>query len=88
MHQSSSHNQSPMSVAAHWVSVTSTISLEMALPGAFGYWLDGQLGTKPWLVIIGVVLGFVTGMVHLLQLVKTENQKEKDRIKDDKKDGR
>jgi F0F1-type ATP synthase assembly protein I len=88
MRQSSSQNQSPMSIAAHWVSVTSTISLEMALPGAFGYWLDGQWGTKPWLVIIGVVLGFVTGMLHLLQLVKTENQKEKDKTRDDNKGGR
>jgi F0F1-type ATP synthase assembly protein I len=25
--------------------------------GAFGYWLDGQLGTRPWLMIVGIALG-------------------------------
>ena len=83
MRQSSSHNQSPMSIAARWVSIASTISLEMALPAAFGYWLDGRWGTKPWLVIIGAVLGFSTGMLQLLKLVKTEEEKRKNGVKGD-----
>ena len=87
MRQSSSHNQSPMSIAARWVSIASTISLEMALPAAFGYWLDGQWGTKPWLVIIGAILGFITGMLHLLEVAKKESQKSEVK-KDDTKDGR
>jgi F0F1-type ATP synthase assembly protein I len=25
--------------------------------GAIGYWLDGRLGTRPWLMIVGIALG-------------------------------
>lgn len=27
-----------------------------------GYWLDGRLGTSPWLTIVGAVLGLAAGM--------------------------
>ena len=88
MRQPSSHNQSPMSVAARWVSIASTISLEMALPAAFGYWLDGQWNTKPWLVITGAILGFITGMMHLLEIAKKEGQKQQQDKKDGHQEGR
>lgn len=83
MRQSSSHNQSPISVAAQWASIATTISLEMALPATFGYWLDNRWGTKPWLVIIGAILGLITGLAHLLKLVKTQAEKEKKRKQDE-----
>jgi F0F1-type ATP synthase assembly protein I len=28
---------------------------------AVGYWLDGQLGTRPWLLVAGSVLGTGVG---------------------------
>lgn len=37
-----------------------------------GYWLDGALGTLPLFVVLGVVLGFVGGFVHLLAAVAPE----------------
>ena len=30
-----------------------------------GYWADERLGTKPWLMIVGLVVGFI-GMTYLL----------------------
>ena len=47
-----------------------SISLQMALPPVVGWWIDDQLGTTPWLTILGVVLGFTTSMRELLRLAK------------------
>jgi F0F1-type ATP synthase assembly protein I len=45
------------------------VGLEMAVPPGLGLWLDHQFGWTPWGVIVGAVLGFVTGILHLVQLV-------------------
>jgi F0F1-type ATP synthase assembly protein I len=34
-----------------------------------GWWLDKKLGTGPWLLILGVILGFAGGMISLLKKV-------------------
>lgn len=34
-----------------------------------GWWLDRKLGTGPWLLILGVVLGFTGGLISLLKTV-------------------
>lgn len=46
------------------------VGLEMALPIAVGAWLDYRWGTSPWLVIAGVLVGFLVGMVHLWLLLR------------------
>jgi len=61
----------PLVVAMQWVNQITTVSLEMALPAALGYWLDQKWQTEPWLVAVGAVLGFVTAMTHLLQLTRS-----------------
>jgi ATP synthase protein I len=35
-----------------------------------GYYADRWLGTKPWLTVIGLVLGIVAGFVSLFRTVK------------------
>jgi F0F1-type ATP synthase assembly protein I len=70
----------PMVVAMQWVSQITTIGLEMVLPAVLGIWLDKKWGTAPWLVIVGVLLGFVTGMYHLLQIVRSANSKSSSKI--------
>lgn len=49
----------------------------MALLGLGGYWLDGKLGTHPWLLIVGIFLGAAGGFYSLLQAVPsgTTNQR-------------
>ncbi|MBN1910796.1 MAG: AtpZ/AtpI family protein [Pirellulales bacterium] len=57
-----------MAQAMGWVSQVTTIGLEMALPALAGHWLDQRLGTKLVFLLLGTVLGFATGMWHLLKL--------------------
>lgn len=40
-----------------------------------GQWLDGKLGTEPWLSIVGLVLGVVAGFRSLYQTAKSQNRK-------------
>jgi F0F1-type ATP synthase assembly protein I len=65
---SSDNRQPPLVVALRWVHQISAVSLEMVLPIALGYYLDQRWGTEPWLVIVGTLFGFLTAMVHLLQM--------------------
>jgi F0F1-type ATP synthase assembly protein I len=34
-------------------------------------WLDGRLGTSPWLTVTGLVLGMVAGFLEMWRLVDT-----------------
>ena len=45
-----------------------TVSLEMVVPGVIGYWIDGQLGTKMVFLVLGVILGMTTGIIHLVRM--------------------
>ncbi len=40
----------------------------MVIFGGIGWWLDGKLGTKPWLLALGCVLGATGGMIHLIRM--------------------
>jgi uncharacterized protein YqgC (DUF456 family) len=62
-------NTDPMAQAVDWVSKITTVALEMALPAIGGGYLDKRFGTKYW-ALAGLVLGFVVGMWHLLQMTK------------------
>lgn len=52
----------------------STIGLELGLSIAFGYlggeWLDGKLGTGPWLKWIGLGFGLAAGAQSLYRGVR------------------
>jgi ATP synthase protein I len=37
--------------------------------GAIGFWLDRRYGTKPWLLLAGLILGMVGGFVNFFKLV-------------------
>lgn len=42
-------------------------AVAVLLFGGIGWWLDQRLGTRPWLLITGSGLGFVTGLWLLLK---------------------
>jgi ATP synthase protein I len=63
-------SEPPVVTASRWVSRITTISLEMALPAGFGYWLDTRWGTTPWLVLVGAGLGLFTAAMSLKQLIQ------------------
>jgi ATP synthase protein I len=46
------------------------VGIEMVVPIGLGWWADQQLGSAPWLLVVGVVLGFVLGIWHLVVLTR------------------
>lgn len=46
------------------------ISMQMGLPPGIGWWLDNRFSTAPWLMVAGLVLGFVMAMLELIKLAK------------------
>jgi ATP synthase protein I len=67
----------PWAVAMEWASRVTTIALEMALPPIVGYWLDRRFGSAPALAIVGAVLGFCAGMLHLTRIAQANKNKGK-----------
>jgi len=40
---------------------------------AGGYWLDGLLGTKPWLSFVGFFLGLAAGVLNVYRVLQLAN---------------
>ena len=49
------------------VGLTLVVATVLGLAG--GYYLDGWLGTSPWLTLIGLLLGIAAGFVNLFRSV-------------------
>jgi ATP synthase protein I len=78
-------------VQQHWKGLGSygTIGLEFALSVLVGLlggqWLDGKLGTEPWLMLAGLVLGSAAGFRSLWRIaakLNREAEKEEARERD------
>lgn len=41
----------------------------IVLLGLLGYFLDGWLGTSPWLFLVGILLGLVVGFYEIAKVV-------------------
>lgn len=70
-------NQHPLAVAMEWVAKITTVGLEMALPAIGGAFLDRRLGTSYW-ALVGLVLGVVGGMWHLLQMTAADARRSRE----------
>jgi hypothetical protein len=57
-----------MAVAYGWAWRVMTISLEMALPGMIGYWLDQRLGTGFVLMLLGFAGGMTLATAQLMKI--------------------
>jgi F0F1-type ATP synthase assembly protein I len=60
-----------------WSSRITSIGFQFAVPVGFGWWLDRRWGTEPWLMVVGALLGFLTGTLALVQLAKDSARAEK-----------
>lgn len=40
-----------------------------------GWWVDSKLGSEPWLLIVGVFLGFLGGLISLVSKVPSSTKK-------------
>ncbi|MFM8803193.1 MAG: hypothetical protein ACKOK8_04695 [Planctomycetia bacterium] len=58
---------SPVGEAMVWASRIIAVGLAMFLPAVAGGWADSRLGTG-FLGIVGLAVGFVLGLVWLVQL--------------------
>ncbi len=65
-------------------SLGTEFALTEILGAAAGYWLDRKLGTLPWCLVGGVLVGFVLGLVRVLQVAQAANKN----LPKVKKDGR
>jgi len=45
-----------------------TLAVTVGLFAYGGLWLDRQLGTRPWLLLLLVVCGIAGGMLHLIRV--------------------
>jgi ATP synthase protein I len=61
-------SRSFLAVGMDWAARVTTIALEFALPPLLGSLADRWLLISPWLTVVGAVLGFVVGMMHVLRL--------------------
>ena len=43
-----------------------------------GRWIDGQLGTEPWLMLLGLILGLIAGLRSLIKYAKQASAQETD----------
>ncbi|MFN3240228.1 MAG: AtpZ/AtpI family protein [Planctomycetota bacterium] len=66
----SGSGRSPSGQRAIGAGLTLAVSVGVFAYG--GIWLDRQFGTKPWLLLLLVLLGIVGGMLHLIREVAPE----------------
>ena len=62
----------PLALAMEWVTKITAVGLEMVLPAIGGAYLDKRIGSTYW-ALIGVTLGMVVGMWHLLQMTRKKD---------------
>ncbi len=49
------------------------VGMEMVVPALIGLGIDYGLGSAPWCLIIGALLGFGGGLVHLVALTRPKD---------------
>jgi ATP synthase protein I len=50
-------------------SVGLELGISVILGLLLGYWLDRQLGTEPWMMLLFLVFGFIAGMRGVIRAV-------------------
>ena len=59
------------------LSLGTEFALTEMLGAAAGYWLDNKLGTLPWCLVGGVIVGFALGFWRVVSAAKAANQEGK-----------
>ena len=58
-----------MRKAAPYLNLGWTFAVTLALGVLGGWWLDGKLGTRPWLLLAGALLGIAAAFVSFFRVV-------------------
>lgn len=60
----------------------SSVGIEMAIATlvgwGFGTWLDGELGTDPWLMLLFLGLGIAAGFKGLIRAAREANRRQRE----------
>jgi ATP synthase protein I len=78
--------------ATNWLNA-SIVGIQFPVAMAIGYfwgkWLDGWLGTEPWMTVVFFILGLVAGFVNLFRITAAAARTEEELSReDDEGDGR
>jgi F0F1-type ATP synthase assembly protein I len=49
------------------------LALDLAVCIALGFWADRRFGTKPWLTLVGILLGLVTAGATIFAMTRAAN---------------
>jgi ATP synthase protein I len=73
-----------------WSTRITTIALEMVVPAVIGHLIDEKIGTTPVALLVGVILGLATSMLHLLRIASPKRRGGSERLpaEDDKQRGK
>lgn len=52
-----------------------TMAAAVAIGALAGRWLDQRLGTEPWLLVVGFLLGTVAGFIQMARIVAVAGKK-------------
>ena len=69
---------SPAATSADWMGMMSLgfeFIIAVLLPGAIGWWLDGKIGSRPWIMLVGGLLGFIAGLRILMRSISGSGTK-------------
>jgi F0F1-type ATP synthase assembly protein I len=61
-------SRSALAVGVEWAAKVTTIALGFSLPAFIGFGLDRWLGSTPVATFVGIVLGFVSGLLQTIRL--------------------
>ena len=77
----------PTPTALQLIGQLSTIGMSFVLALVIGFgggfWLDGKLGTKPWLTFIGFFLGVAAGVLNVYRIMRLSDAVAKSRAADE-----
>ncbi|MGH9750272.1 MAG: AtpZ/AtpI family protein [Candidatus Polarisedimenticolia bacterium] len=59
----------PLAEAWRYTQAGMILVTPIAAAGFAGYWLDGRLGTGPWLLLAGMLLGMASGFISFFRFV-------------------
>jgi F0F1-type ATP synthase assembly protein I len=59
---------------APYLSIGTTLAVTVLAGLGGGYWLDAQLGTAPWLLLLGGILGLGAALFHFFRTVASLNR--------------
>ncbi len=62
--------------AGPFIGLGTTLAATVLAGLGAGYWLDGQLGTSPWLLLLGGTLGMGAALVHFLRLASNLSKRQ------------